>query len=69
MGDLLGRERVTGAKKTRLGCDSPVERFENIIEMPCPVAHKAILSFSKSNKMLNKFTIKHQAHQDRGQNI
>ena len=29
-GDLLGRERVTGAKKTRLGCDSIVERFENI---------------------------------------
>ena len=26
-GDLLGRERVTGAKKTRLGCDSIVERF------------------------------------------
>ena len=34
VGDLLGRERVTGAKKTRLGCDSPVERFENIVECP-----------------------------------
>ena len=33
-GDLLGRERVTGAKKTRLGCDSIVERFENIVECP-----------------------------------
>ena len=31
-GDLLGRERVTGAKKTRLGCDSIVECFENIVE-------------------------------------
>ena len=30
VGDLLGRERVTGAKKTRLGCDSPSERFQNI---------------------------------------
>jgi len=25
-GDLLGRERITGAKKTRLGCDSAAER-------------------------------------------
>jgi hypothetical protein len=31
-GDLLGRERVTGAKKTRMGCDNQCERFENIIE-------------------------------------
>ena len=31
-GDLLGRERVSGAKKTRMGCDYPTERFENIIE-------------------------------------
>ena len=29
-GDLLGRERVTGAKKTRLGCDQQHERFQNI---------------------------------------
>ncbi|XP_074612567.1 uncharacterized protein LOC141866909 isoform X2 [Acropora palmata] len=33
-GDLLGRERITGAKKTRLGCDSAAERFESIVEMP-----------------------------------
>lgn len=33
-GDLLGRERVTGVKKTRLGCDKPSERFENIVETP-----------------------------------
>ena len=33
-GDLLGRERVTGAKKTRLGCDDPVDRFDNIVECP-----------------------------------
>lgn len=33
-GDLLGRERVTGAKKTCLGCDSTVESFENIAECP-----------------------------------
>ena len=31
-GDLLGRERVTGARKTRLGCDLPSERFESIVE-------------------------------------
>lgn len=42
-GDLLGRERVTGAKKTRLGCDSTVERFENIVE--CPALWHAKQSF------------------------
>ncbi|XP_078365968.1 uncharacterized protein LOC144650183 isoform X2 [Oculina patagonica] len=42
-GDLLGRERVTGAKKTRLGCDSCVERFENIVE--CPTLWHAKQSF------------------------
>lgn len=33
-GDLLGRERVTGARKTRprLGCNLPSERFESIVE-------------------------------------
>lgn len=31
-GDLLGRERVTGAKKTRVGCDSATECFDNIVE-------------------------------------
>ena len=31
-GDLLGRERVTGAKKLRRGCDNPEERFDNIVE-------------------------------------
>ena len=31
-GDLLGRERVTGAKKTRMGCDSGTERFDSIVE-------------------------------------
>ena len=31
-GDLLGRERVTGAKNTRMGCDLRTERFDNIIE-------------------------------------
>ena len=33
-GDLLGRERVTGAKRVRMGCDQPEERYENIIETP-----------------------------------
>lgn len=33
-GDLLGRERITGAKKTRLGCDRNFERSNNIIEYP-----------------------------------
>ncbi|KAK3755179.1 hypothetical protein QZH41_010699 [Actinostola sp. cb2023] len=32
-GDLLGRERVTGAKKLRRGCDEPEERFDNIVEV------------------------------------
>ena len=41
-GDLLGRERITGAKKTRLGCDSATERFENIAA--CTLACKASLS-------------------------
>lgn len=34
VGDLLGRERVTGAKKTRAGCDLPTYHFEHIIEAP-----------------------------------
>ena len=42
-GNLLGRERVTGAKKTRLGCDSAAERFENIVE--CPALWHAKQSF------------------------
>ena len=33
-GDLLGRERVTGAKRARMGCDQPEERYDNIIETP-----------------------------------
>ena len=33
-GDQLGRERVTGAKKLRLGCDSATARLEHIEEMP-----------------------------------
>jgi len=42
-GDLLGRERVSGAKKTRLGCDNAVERFDNIVE--CPALWHAKQSF------------------------
>lgn len=34
VGDMLDRERVTGAKKTPLDCDSAVERFQNIVECP-----------------------------------
>lgn len=30
-GDLLGRERDTGAKQTRMGCDYKTERFDNIV--------------------------------------
>lgn len=33
-GDLLGRERVIGAKRLRMGCDQPSDRFENIVETP-----------------------------------
>ena len=32
VGDLLGRERITGAKKLRKGCDKTSERFENMTE-------------------------------------
>ena len=31
--DLLGRERVTGAKKLRKGCDKSSERFDNMCEV------------------------------------
>ena len=31
-GDLLGRERITGAKRLRKGCDKASERFENMTE-------------------------------------
>jgi hypothetical protein len=34
VGDLLGRERLTGAKKTRAGCDHSADRFEQIVELP-----------------------------------
>lgn len=33
-GDLLGRERVTGAKRAQMACDQPEERYENITETP-----------------------------------
>ena len=33
-GDLSGRERITGAKRMRLGCDAPSKRFKNIYEYP-----------------------------------
>ena len=32
-GDLLGRERITGAKRIRSGCDKSDERFDNITEV------------------------------------
>lgn len=32
-GDLLGRERITGAKRLRSGCDKACERFDNITEV------------------------------------
>ena len=31
-GDLLGRERITGAKRLRKGCDKASDRFENMTE-------------------------------------
>ena len=31
-GDLLGRERVTGAKNTRAGCDYSCKKFECTVE-------------------------------------
>ena len=32
-GDLLGRERITSAKRLRTGCDKADERFDNITEV------------------------------------
>ena len=34
VGDLLRRERLTGAKKTRAGCDYSSDRFEHLVELP-----------------------------------
>ncbi len=34
VGNLLGRERLTGTKKTRAGCDYSADRFEHIVELP-----------------------------------
>ena len=39
--EFLGRERVTGAKRTRLACDSAVERLK--------ISWKACLSGMQSN--------------------
>ena len=33
-GDLLGRERLTGAKKTRAGCNFSSDKFEQVVEVP-----------------------------------
>ena len=49
-GDLLGRERVTGAKKTRMGCDLHTERFDNITEnVTLWHANQSFLGVSCSN--------------------
>ena len=46
-GDLLGRERVTGARKTTAGCDSPCQQYNNIVEIPSVWhAKQAFLSVS-----------------------
>ena len=34
VGDLLGRERLTGGKKTRAGCDFASDRFVQLVEVP-----------------------------------
>jgi hypothetical protein len=48
VGDLLGRERLTGAKKTRAGCDFSSDRFEQIVEVPA-VWHAKQFFLSVSN--------------------
>lgn len=53
-GDLLGRERITGAKKTRLGCDWNYEKFSNIIEYPA-LWHTKQSFLSVSKKFLAFF--------------
>ena len=55
-GDLLGQERITGAKKTRLGCDSAAERFESIVEMPALWhAKQSFLGVSFNNMIILYF--------------
>ena len=54
-GDLLGRERVTGAKKTRLGCDQQYEKFQNITEFPALWHTKqSFLGVSRLIQVFNK---------------
>ena len=55
-GDLLGRERVTAAKKTPLGCDSAVERFENIVGCPALWHAKVLKRFLWLSHLATRFT-------------
>ena len=56
-GDLLGRERISGAKKTRLGCDSAADRFESIVETPALWhAKQSFLGVSFNNLIILYFS-------------
>ena len=59
-GDLLGRERITGAKMLRKGCNNASERFDNMSEV-AEFWHtkQAYLSVSLCNPIEMKSTIKY----------
>ena len=52
--NLLGCERVTGAKQTRVGCDYKTERFLNNVENVAQWdAKKSFLGVRKTNNVLS----------------
>ena len=59
-GDLLGRERITGAKILRKGCNHASERFDNMSEV-AEFWHtkQAFVSVSQCNPIEMKSTIKY----------
>ena len=57
VGDLLGRERLTGGKKTRAGCDFASDRFVQLVEVPAVWHAKQFLSVSQYDITRNKLRI------------
>jgi len=58
VGDRLGRESVTGAKKLRSGCDEAKERFDNIVEV---VRILACQTKFVEGKTFSKFSVRQYA--------
>lgn len=59
-GDLLGLERITGAKMLRKGCNQASERFDNMSEVAeFWHAKQAFLGVSLCNPIKMKSTIKY----------